>query len=299
AGVDPRGFHPPLSPPAVAAALLVPLLLTLLSAAAAAPIALAAWRLHGEPSAAARTGMLWLLLPGPALMLPELDQAIAFPVAVALAALIVGAGTENRAGGWIAGISAGVAAAFALHLSYGAAAFLAVASFAAFAAAFDRTDPGQSLRGMRRAAAGALAVAALLFLLPALWGTSPIGAARTALSIHRAGFTAPRGYALWLLFNPVDFLLFLGPPVALAALFRAGTPPPTAAEGRFRRAFAIAAIALLASGVVRGEVGRIAIPLMPAALLALLPRPRVWGAMLVGGLLILLDGVLRLSWQLP
>ena len=147
--------------------------------------------------------------------------------------------------------------------------------------------------------AAAFVLAGLLFFLPALWGTSPIGTARTALSIHRAGFTAPRSYPLWLLFNPIDFLLFLGPPVALAAIFRIDRSQATPAERRFRSAFAIGVIALLISGVVRGEVGRIAIPLMPAALLALLPRPRVQGAVLVGALLILLDGVLRLSWQLP
>ena len=290
AGVDPRGFRPPLSPPAAAAALLLPLVLTLLSAVTAAPIALAAWRLHGEAPAAARAGMLWLLLPGPALMLP---------VAAALAALLVGAGTERRALGWIAGGCAGVAGAIAVHLSYGAAAFLAVGSLAALGATFDRDDKRETSARTRSAVAAAFVLAGLLFFLPALWGTSPIGTARTALSIHRAGFTAPRSYPLWLLFNPIDFLLFLGPPVALAAIFRIDRSQATPAERRFRSAFAIGVIALLISGVVRGEVGRIAIPLMPAALLALLPRPRVQGAVLVGALLILLDGVLRLSWQLP
>jgi tetrahydromethanopterin S-methyltransferase subunit C len=97
----------------------------------------------------------------------------------------------------------------------------------------------------------------------------------TALSIHREIYTTPRSYALWLLFNPLDFALFLGLPVAVAGLlFLAGTSRHVAAGGagrpiiRFRLVTFAAVAALLALGVTRGEVGRLWIPLMPLVLVA-------------------------------
>jgi hypothetical protein len=132
------------------------------------------------------------------------------------------------------------------------------------------------------------------FGVPALLGHDPARALLTALSIHREIYTAPRGYAVWLLFNPLDFALFLGLPVAVTGLLllpgalrevaaRAATDPIT----RFRLATFAGLIVLLATGVTRGEVGRIWIPLMPLVLVASLgdtSRP--------GRVESLLDGVL-------
>ncbi len=299
-GVDPRTLRPPLPPPALAAALLLPWLLALAAAASAAPVACAAAGLHGDPLAAARAGLLWLLLPGPVLMLPELDQALALPVALTIAALLAGARAPapGRAALW--GARAGVAAALAKQLSYGAGALQAIGGAAALAAGFERAHAPRSARSIAAAAGAALALALILFLLPTgLLHASPLADARSALAIHRAGFTLPRDYRLWLLFNPIDFLLFLGPPLALAGLLRLDTAPPAPAARRFARAFAAGAFGLLLSGVLRGEAGRIAIPLMAPALLAFLPRPGRGDALLIGALLLLLDGALRLSWQLP
>jgi hypothetical protein len=93
---------------------------------------------------------------------------------------------------------------------------------------------------------------------------------RTALAIHRAAFTLPRSYALWLVFDPLDLAVFLGLPVAVAGLWplaraarRALRSEPLPALDRFRLAVFSGVALLVLAGVVRGEVGRILIPLMP------------------------------------
>jgi hypothetical protein len=119
--------------------------------------------------------------------------------------------------------------------------------------------------------AGAVALV-LAFGLPALLGHEPLRALATALAIHRADYTAPRSYARWLAWNPLDFALFAGLPVALlaawtAAASRRGTSPPTSLD-RFRIALFGGLVALVLLGVTRGEAGRLWVPLVPLVLLA-------------------------------
>ena len=163
-----------------------------------------------------------------------------------------------------------------------------------------------------------LAGAAVVVALPVAAGHEPVQAARTALTIHREIYTEPRSYALWLAFNPVDLGLFLGVPLALAygqqvlgALTRlrpAAGPSPTTVMDRFRLATAIGLALLLLSGTVRGEVGRIWIPLMPLLLVASLAEPGTTGdetapgptaseAMLLAVLLAALCVALRTWWR--
>jgi hypothetical protein len=121
-----------------------------------------------------------------------------------------------------------------------------------------------------------------------------------ALAIHREQFTTPRSYLAWLVFNPLDLALFLGLPVALLGLVRMGQF--RGADARFCLGVASGLVLLFLSGTLRGESGRILIPLMPALLVAALARPERptrAEALLVGALLLCIDVVLRLSWQLP
>jgi hypothetical protein len=159
----------------------------------------------------------------------------------------------------------------ALFTSYGAAVFLAIGGLAALAAA----DGAASLRRVVLGAAAAGVAGLTAFGVPALLGHHPARAMLTALSIHREMYTTPRSYALWLLFNPLDFALFLGLPVAVAGLLLlAGTARHVAGGGdgspitRFRLVAFAGMAALLALGVTRGEVGRLWIPLMPLVLVA-------------------------------
>jgi hypothetical protein len=235
---------PPAARPAWAAALLGALVLGLLGAAAAWPTFQLARGLGAQPLAAARVAVLWGLLPGPALMTPQFDQALALPVAGATVLLLrAGAGPGRRLG--LAAL-AGVLGGLAVFTSYGAAAFLAVCGTAALLA----PSWGGSARPPevgRRATLAVVAagVAGMVALgAPALLGHQPLRALATALRT--------------------------------AARMRG----PATTASRFRLGLVAALVVLVASGVTRGEVGRLWIPLMPALLAASLvregddPRPR-------------------------
>ena len=268
AGVRDREFRPPATRPARAAALLGALLLGLLGSLAAWPIAHLGTALGVARPAAARLALLWAMLPGPALQTPQLDQALALPVAGATTLLL--AASQRREGVAWRAVLAGVLGGMALFTSYGAAAFLAIGGLAALAAADGATSLRRALAGV---AAGSVA-GLTSFGVPALFGHHPVRAMLTALSIHREIYTTPRSYALWLLFNPLDFALFLGLPVAVTGLLvLAGTARHVADGGatpitRFRLVTFAGMAALLALGVTRGEVGRLWIPLMPLVLVA-------------------------------
>jgi hypothetical protein len=294
---------PPDARPAWAAALLGALVLGLLGAAAAWPVFHLARRLGAEPLAAARVGVLWGLVPGPALMTPQFDQALALPVAGATALLLQAAARPGRCLGLAA--LGGVLGGLAMFTSYGAAAFLVVCGAAAllappWAAAARRPEVG------RRAtiALAAAAVAGVVALgAPALLGHHPLRALATALQIHREVYTAPRDYLLWLLFDPLDLALFLGVPVALALPLRAaaGVRRPATTASRFRLALLAGLFVLVGSGVTRGEVGRLWIPLMPALLAAAVvdgeDGPRAHDALGFAAILAVLTLVMGAYWN--
>ena len=253
-----------------AGALLGSLAFALMAALTVWPLAWLGEGLGLEPLDAARVAAVFVLLPGPALFAGSLDAALALPV-TACAALLVSAARTGRAGRAAAeAAAAGACAAVALFGSYGAAAFLAVAGVAVAAGVVrDRA----SFTALARAAAIAGGVALLLaFGLPALLGHEPLRALATALAIHRAEYTSPRRYSLWLAFNPLDFALFAGLPVVLIAAGRAAEsvarPRRPTSLDRFRGAAFAGLAALVLAGVTRGEVGRLWIPLVPLVLLA-------------------------------
>jgi hypothetical protein len=282
-----------------AAALLGPLAILLGCALTAWPVAALARRAGAAPLAAARAGALWAVLPGPAVMAPQFDQLLALPVAAAGALLGTAvAGSRLRPG---PAVAAGLAGGVALQLSYGAAAFVAITGGAALAA---------GPRDRRRAAAAAAiaaASAALVVAIPVAWGHEPLLAARTALAFHREAYTAPRSYGLWLAFNPLDLAVFLGVPVAVlfavatARSFRglvrgAGLGP----ADRLRLAAASGTALLALSGAVRGEVGRIWIPLLPVLLAAAVTSepegPSARGAALLAAGLAALTFAVGMRW---
>ncbi len=281
------------SSPRQTAALVGALLLTLLGVATAWPVAAIAAHLSGDDLAGARTGVLWTLLPGPVLFIPQFDQALALPVA-GTAALLLAAAAEPRAPARLArSVGAGAAAGIALFVSYGAVAFLAVTALAVLAVT------GLSRRALT---VGVLAAAVSVALIASttLLGHDPIAAARMALAIHRETYTRPRSYALWLPFNLLDLSLFLGPPVAVLFALRVVNSP-------LARTVAAGLPVLLLSGATRGEVGRLWIPLMPLLLVGAVARPAgadgdaapsLREALLLGALLAAVDLVLRTRWLL-
>jgi len=312
---------PPPSPESVGAALLGPLLIGFLGALACWPTAALARSLHGDIAAATRAGVMWTLVPAVALMTPELDQALALSVTASLAALGAALRTSQTAGfGWMArALGAGVLAGITAFFSYGAVVFVLLGTVVVLAAGWPRG------RAAGRHAAGvlvlALAGAVAVLVLERLAGHRPLASALAALAIHREQFTARRSYLAWLVFDPVDLFWFLGPPLAVLILgidvratFRAPARGATAARGttasdRFRAAVVWSVGALILSGVLRGEAGRILIPIMPLLLVAAVCGPRaeeesaagpsVRLSVLLGILLTATAVVIRLTWDVP
>lgn len=162
--------------------------------------------------------------------------------------------------------------------------------------------------GVALAAAGAVAA------MERLLGHRPLASALTALSIHREQFTVRRSYLAWVAFDPVDLFWFLGPPLALLAvamglrsLVRFARGGDAAVE-RFQAAVVLGVAALVLSGLVRGEAGRILIPVMPVLLVAAVAKkergattagPAVGLSVLLAVLLTATSVVIRLTWDVP
>jgi len=277
AEVDPAELarlRPAQTSASIAAALAGAALLVLAGAAAAVPVAALATRLSGDRASGLRVAALWPLVPGAALMSPEVDQALALPVAAAAAALAAGALAPGRGAAARAGLGAGIAAAGALLLSYGAALFLAGAALAACAlAAGVRARRAACLATL--AAAGATGLA--LFAATALAGHEPFAAALRALAIHAERYTLRHPWGLSVALGAADLWLFAGPPlvvllgVRLARGWRearAGGLAGLGATTRWAAALTAALAVTLLSGTVRGEAGRILVPLLPLLLVA-------------------------------
>ena len=187
-------------------------------------------RVNPRPGHALRVGVLWTLVPGLCLMVPELDQALALPVAAAVVPVAV-ALAPDRAGRGLVPLAAGAGAltGVAAFFSYGAP-LLVVLGAAAAAAPAARTAEGRRRAALVAAVTAAVTLAC--FFLPALFGHHPIDSARTALTIHREQFTAHRSYPQWLFFDLLDLTLFLGVPVVLFGLWLPRTPFRLAAGTR-------------------------------------------------------------------
>jgi hypothetical protein len=313
--------RPPPSAEGVAAALLGPLLIGLFGVLACWPTAALARSLHGDAASATRAGILWTLVPAVALMTPEMDQALALPVTGSAALLAAALWTpETSRAAWIAlALAAGALAAIAAFFSYGAILFVVVGTVAVLAT-------GWRAAGRRAAAVLLLALAGALAVLSLerLAGHRPLVSALVALAIHREQFTARRSYLVWLAFDPLDLFWFLGPPLAVLilgidvrAIFRApaarGVPGAAGPSGtdRFRAAAVLSVGALILSGVLRGEAGRILLPIMPLLLVAAVSKERAdaegeWAAgppvglaVLLGALLTATSLVIRLTWDVP
>jgi hypothetical protein len=301
---------PGLAPIEASAALAGALLAHAAAVATLVPIAFLAFALTRDRLAAARTAALWPLVPGVALFIPALDPPLAFPVTSAVVLLRHAVAGERSWSRIASALAAGAATAVAVYLSYGAPLFLLLAA----AAALGSLPEGALWRRRRRAALSlVLAAGAALALaaVPMAFGHDPLASARTALRIHAEAYTAERSYALWLLYGPIDVAVFVGSPlvVALAAQLassasaaRRGTRPVPPA--RLAAGVVIGLALLFGSGVVRGEVGRLLVPLMPLVLVAAVarldeePGPDAGTAASLGVLLMVLDAALRLNWRL-
>lgn len=240
---------------------------------------LTAWPLHAlarrwdpAPEAAGLAAVLWLLVPARTLFTPSLDQALTLPLALAL--LLAHRGGEGGRGGIAVAALAGLLAAACCLTTFGYLAAVPLVAFAGLAAV-----PAAAWRSRLPALAALGAGFATPFAVLAGYGLDVAATFRGGLATHRAMAVVSRDYATWLLWNPWDFALLLGPAVALLALTAAAV-----ARGAALRRTTLAWWSLLAvlwlAGSVRGEVGRIWLMFMPLACLSaagaapwLPPRP--------------------------
>jgi hypothetical protein len=258
----------------LATALLGPLLLMLLGAAACWPVAILARTAGIGPLEAARAGVLWCALPGPTLLVPQMDQLLTFLTAMAVALLSVSLARSGR-GFKTTALAAGLFGGLAVFVSYGGAIHVTFGGLIALALFVDRPAAARSVLPVL-----ALSVAAALAFtaLPMLVGHDPIESFRTAMSTHFGEYTLRRSYRSWLLFNLWDLAVFVSIPVALLGVYRlVGSLTAFRRNGWWgshmsvqRAQIATGLLLLLfnASGVVRGEIGRSWMPIMPFLLVA-------------------------------
>ncbi len=244
-------------------------------------VAVALRSVAGE--AIARRAVPFLAVP-PALVwvATSADAMIAGVVAAAIALTALATAHDDRRGS-VVGILAGVVAAVALHLSYGAVLMLLPAAVLVVAR-----------RHVRVAAAAVLGGAAVTggFVVLGFWWFDGLAATR-AEYVAGAGGYRPFWYFATL-GNPAAFALALGPAVVVAL-----------ARLRDRRLWllvggALAGVVLAdVSGMSKGEVERIWLPFVPwlAASTAALPVPsRRWWLAAQVSLAIALQLVLESPW---
>lgn len=258
----------------LATALLSPLLLMLLCSAACWPVAVLARTVGIGPLEATRVGILWCALPGPTLLVPQMDQLLTFLTATAVALLSVSL-LRSRDSFKTPALAAGLFGGLAVFVSYGGAVHLTFGGLIVLALYLDRPA---AVRSVLPALALSVAAAVGLTALPMLIGHDPIESFRTALGTHFSEYTLKRSYRLWLTFNLLDLAVFVSIPVAMLVIFRlAGALAAVRRAGWWGLRMSVQctqiATGLLlllfnASGVVRGEIGRSWMPIMPFLLVA-------------------------------
>lgn len=290
-----RGRKAPRHLPAPGTLVVLAFLLPFLSALAAWPLHRLAVGLGFEPAAALLAAALWLTVPARSLFTPSLDQAL--PLFLLAAAWM--AVTGGRTGGRVRAVAAGLLLALCVFFSYGYLAVAPLVGLLALTARGKTAPEAPEEEGGRRRRVWAWDRALLLaagFVLPwialaVFTGYDPVASFRAALGQHGEIAVASRSYGTWLVWNPYDFLLLLGPAVlGMAAVCLWRRERRLSADRVLTWAWWALLLLLIVSGTVRGEVGRIWLFLMPfACLLAADEAVRRWGprSLWTGSLLIL------------
>lgn len=256
----------PHPPPAAWTLVLLALLLPGLSALAAWPLHRLALRLGLPPGPALFAAALWILVPARSLFTPSLDQALPFLLLTA-AALAAGPGRWRP-------LAAGAVLSLSLFVTYGYLAPAVLVGLLAVAQPLGESRENRQIWRQAALRAVLLAAGALLpwLLLAICTGYNPLAAFKDAMVQHRLIAVESRSYATWLLWNPYDFALLLGPAVAGLAAVALVSRGERGTQTPAFRVFTVLAwgwwallAVLLVSGTVRGEVGRIWLMLMPFA----------------------------------
>jgi hypothetical protein len=248
---------------------LIALALPLCSSLTAIPLAALARSLGLEPPVALLAAALWLAVPARSVFTPSFDQALPL--------LVITASWLAVQRGWFSAVGAGVLVWCSLFMSYGC---LVLAPLPVLLALGPHGEGARSstegIGPSWRFARGAVIVGAGALMAIVVWlltGFEPVRAMRTALGLHHHIAVESRSYALWLLGNPYDFALLLGPPLFGVGLFGWWSKRTVMRLKLLGAGVAALLVVTWLSGNVRGEVGRIWLLWMP--LLCLLAAPAI------------------------
>lgn len=206
--------------------------------------------------AAAITALVFPVLPLFALWMSQWDQI--YPLLLFLGFYLAHTGLEKNS--WWRVFAAGVPLSIASFFSVGNFVLMFVVGLYGlvwlwFQRAARRLSLTQSLR---LAITFALGCASIWLLYWLLYGVNPLDVISTSSRLAFESTTGNRSYGAWLLGNPIDFLVFLGFPIALLLLYNLAKRVP------FPKSLLPIAIATFGtlillwwSGIVRGEVGRL------------------------------------------
>lgn len=251
-------------PPATAAALLIGAFLPLLCAALVPVAAYLLGRRLGNASGARWAALFAASLPALLIFSPTPDQIYALLALVSLWLVVAGI---QRGRSWLIGLG-GLVLSWMTMLSIGNVAWgVVVFLMAVFAMRRAHYDVRPLVSGLAVLAFG---VASIWLVYWVGWGVAPWEVILTGLAQHRELVTVHRSYGLWLVYNPLDFVLFAGLAVT-AGLLLAGVAAMR--DGGQRRTpigllaliLLLTLLALNLSGATRGEVGRLWLLFMPAA----------------------------------
>ncbi len=248
-------------------------LLTIMLASLTAPLAAVGVQRIGQGGSRGVAFGLAALLPSLHLYNPGIDQA--FPFFALAFWLVLLAAVQRRS--LAAAALSGVVFFLCMGFSLAFMAALAVPIVAAAVGWIGATrKQGYAPRALTTAAFFAAGLLACVLIAWLATGYDTFGAwLRCYRNNRQFNIDSARGYWIWLLYNPILFLLFIGGPVA--ALWLAGTYAAVRrtwcghrVDGSDWVPLSVAAtiVLLLVSGVNRGEVERLWMFLMPACLIA-------------------------------
>lgn len=252
----------PDSPATVAAAFIGGLGLVLCVSLVCWAVAAMVWCAGADLAISGQVGLLWALCPAAVAFSPQFDQVTTALVAFC-GAFASGALRARRTPMFAAcAMAGGVCAGLALFSSFAAMPMLVAAALLALTLSWTPVTRSAIVRALALGAA-VVAGVALVFIGPTLAGYDHVSAARFALGLHLDHYTAARNWWTWVRFNLVDFSVFVGWTLLAWGIMSLVTQRISwRRHGPWLTLLAFLAI-FDVSGVTRGEIGRLWMPLMP------------------------------------
>ena len=223
---------------------------------------LAVWPLYAfarrisKVRVAALTVLLFPVLPLFAMWMSQWDQV--YPLLLFLGLYLAHTGLEKKSGWRI--FAAGVPLSIASFFSVGNIVLMAiVALYGAAWLWLQRASVRPTIaHSLRQAVVFAVGCVSIWLLYGLVYRVNPLSVISTGSRLAYESTTGNRTYGVWLLGNPIDFLVFLGFPIAILLIYNLVKRAPFPKSLLPIAAATAGTLALLwLSGIVRGEVGRL------------------------------------------